>query len=77
MFQFPTLTVLLTSLVRLLMYLGLCNKEEDLKPRICELDKLAVSGAEGGILLYLYTLTISIGVRHHHYCWYNVDIALL
>ena len=52
MFQFPTVTVLLTSLVRLLMYLGLCNKEEDLKPRICELDKLAVSGAEGGILLY-------------------------
>ena len=49
MFQFPTVTVLLTSLVRLLMYLGLCNKEENAKLRICELSKLAVSGAEGGV----------------------------
>ena len=48
MFQFPTATVLLSSLIRLMMYLGLCNKKEDAKPRICEFSKLAVSGAEGG-----------------------------
>ena len=50
LFQLPTVTVLLPSLLRLLVYLGLCNKEEDAEPRICELSKLAVSGAEGGAL---------------------------
>ena len=49
MFQLPAVTVLLASLMRLLMYLGLCNQEEEeAKPRICQLSKLAVSGAEGG-----------------------------
>ena len=48
MFQLPAVTVLLTSLMRLLMYLGLCDKPEDDQPRICDLSKLAVSGEAGG-----------------------------
>ena len=54
MFQLPVGTVLLPSLLRLLVYLGLCNKEEDTKPRICELSKLAVSGAEGGAVALIF-----------------------
>ena len=57
MFQLPVGTVLLPSLLRLLVYLGLCNKEEDTKLRICELSKLAVSGAEGGaVAKYSYDI---------------------
>jgi hypothetical protein len=53
LFQLPTATVLLPSLLRLLVYLGLCNKEEDAMTRICELSKLAVSVAEGGAVTKL------------------------
>ena len=58
LFQLPTATVLLPSLLRLLVYLGLCNKEEDAMTRICELSKLAVSVAEGGAVTKLWFLII-------------------
>ena len=48
MFQLPVTTVLLTSVVRLMDYLGLCSQAEDTKPRVCELSQLVVSGAAGG-----------------------------